>query len=81
MESLKTIFIYFSGNTLYKFYGVNSQDTRLLDGNKDTSEENYDSEPSILVQLKNSTTISQLHVHLELGRLGVVLYRNGVRYT
>ena len=58
-----------SENTLYHFYGVNSKDSKLLDGDKNTSEKNDDKEPHMLVQLKNSTTIKQLHVHLELGRL------------
>ncbi|XP_078320061.1 uncharacterized protein LOC111119718 isoform X2 [Crassostrea virginica] len=53
-------------NTLYQFYGVNSKDSKLLDGDKNTSEENDDKEPFMLVQLKNSTTIKQLFVHLEL---------------
>ncbi|XP_078319215.1 uncharacterized protein LOC111119721 isoform X3 [Crassostrea virginica] len=54
-------------NTLYHFYGVNSKDSKLLDGDINTSEENNDDkEPSLLVQLKNSITIKQLYVHLEL---------------
>ena len=61
--------IHLSENTLYHFYGVNSKDSKLLDGDKNTSEENDDKEPFMLVQLKNSTTIKQLFVHLELGRL------------
>ena len=67
MKSLKII--HFSENTLYHVYGVNSNDSKLLDGDKNTSEENDDPEPATLVQLKNSTTIKQLYVHLELGRL------------
>nr|XP_022315868.1 cell death abnormality protein 1-like [Crassostrea virginica] len=53
-------------NILYHFYGVNSKYSKLLDGDTNTSEENDDPEPSLLVQLKNSTTIKQLYVHLEL---------------
>ena len=68
MKSLKII--YLSENTLYHFYGVNSKDSKLLDGDKNTSEENNDDkEFSLLVQLKNFITIKQLYVHLELGML------------
>ena len=67
IKSLKIIHL--SENTLYHFYGVNSKDSKLLDGDINTSEENDDPEPATLVQLKNSTTIKQLYVHLELGRL------------
>lgn len=45
---------------------MSSQHSKLLDGDYNTSEEN--DEPFILVQLKNFTTISQLYVHLELGK-------------
>ena len=69
MKSLKIIHL--SENTLNHLYGVNSKDSKLLDGDKNTSEENDDREPYILVQLKNFTTIKQLYVHLELGRLAV----------
>ena len=64
-ESLKPI--YFSGNTLFNFYGVSSKGSKLLDGDKSSWEENDDREPFMLVQLRNSTSISQLSVHLELG--------------
>lgn len=67
MKSLKII--YLSENTLYHFYGVDNKDSKLLDGDKNTSEKNDDDEPYMLVQLKNFTTIKQLYVHLELGRL------------
>ena len=63
MESMKII--YFSENTLSHFYGMYSKDSKLLDGDKNTSEENNDDkEPFLLVQLKNSITIKQLYVHL-----------------
>ena len=75
MKSLKIIHL--SENTLYHFYGVNSKDSKLLDSDKNTSEENDDPEPSLLVQLKNSTTIKQLYVHLELGRLAF-FHRNRI---
>ena len=59
MESMKII--YFSENTLSHFYGVNSKDSKLLDGDKNTSEENNDDkEPFLLVQLKNSITIKHV---------------------
>nr|XP_022315863.1 uncharacterized protein LOC111119719 [Crassostrea virginica] len=54
------------GNTLFNFSGVISKDSKLLDGDKTSSEENSDSDPSMLVQLRNSTSITQLTVHLEL---------------
>ena len=84
MKSLKII--YLSENTLYHFYGVNSKDSKLLDGDINTSEENNDDkEPSLLVQLKNSITIKQLYVHLELGRLRLFfsykLYKNTLIIT
>ena len=59
MKSLKII--YLSENILHHFYGVNSKDSKLLDGDKNTSEENNDDkEPSLLVQLKNSITIKHV---------------------
>ena len=70
--------IYLSENTLYHFYGMNSKDSKLLDGDKNTSEENEENEPYILVQLKNFTTIKQLYVHLELGKL-VFFHRNCIK--
>ena len=69
MESLKPIFL--SGNTLFNFFGASSNGSKLLDGDKSSCEVNDDKKPSMLVQLRNSTIISQLSVHLELGRFGV----------
>ena len=50
----------------------------MYDGDKNTSEENDDDEPYMLVQLKNFTTIKQLYVHLELGRLAF-FHRNCIK--